>query len=41
VFTTCPDDRALRPPDLVDRNFVADAPNRLWVLDLTYVPTWF
>ena len=40
VFTTRPDDKASRPPDLVDRKFVADAPNRLWVIDLTYVPTW-
>jgi putative transposase len=27
-------------PDLVDRNFQAAAPNRLWVADLTYVSTW-
>ncbi len=27
-------------PDLVKRNFTADAPNRLWVADITYVPTW-
>ena len=26
--------------DLVDRNFHADAPDRLWVADITYVPTW-
>jgi putative transposase len=29
-----------RPADLVKRNFTAPAPNRLWVADLTYVPTW-
>jgi len=29
-----------RPPDLVERNFTASAPNRLWVADLTYVSTW-
>jgi Integrase core domain/HTH-like domain len=29
-----------RPADLVDRNFSATAPNRLWVTDLTYVSTW-
>jgi putative transposase len=29
-----------RPADLVDRKFSAQAPNRLWVADLTYVPTW-
>lgn len=27
-------------PDLVKRDFAADAPNRLWVADITYVPTW-
>jgi transposase InsO family protein len=27
-------------PDLVERNFVAAAPNRLWVADITYIPTW-
>jgi putative transposase len=27
-------------PDLVERNFVAAAPNRLWVADITYLPTW-
>jgi putative transposase len=26
-------------PDLVDRDFTADAPNRLWVADLTYLRT--
>ena len=40
VRTTIPDDNAQRPPDLVDRDFTADRPNRLWVTDLTYVPTW-
>ena len=34
-------DRAARPaPDLVGRNFTAAAPDRLWVADITYVPTW-
>ena len=28
-----------RPEDLVDRKFVASAPNQLWVADLTYVRT--
>lgn len=27
-------------PDLVERDFVPEAPNRLWVADITYVPTW-
>ena len=32
---------AARPaPDLVERRFEADAPDRLWVADITYVPTW-
>ncbi len=39
IFTTRQDPDAWRAPDLVDRNFTATAPNRLWVTDLTYVPT--
>lgn len=27
-------------PDLVARQFVADRPNKLWVADITYIPTW-
>ena len=27
-------------PDLVDRDFTAVGPDRLWVADITYVPTW-
>jgi putative transposase len=27
-------------PDLVQRHFSADAPDRLWVADITYIPTW-
>ena len=27
-------------PDLVQRAFVAAAPDQLWVADITYVPTW-
>ena len=38
--TTIPADQSPRPADLVERNFVAEAPNRLWVADLTYVSTW-
>ena len=34
-------DRDVRPaPDLVDRKFTADAPNKLWVADITYIPTY-
>jgi putative transposase len=33
-------DLAGRPaPDLVDRDFSADGPNKLWVADITYIPT--
>jgi len=39
TVTTTSDDRFGRPPDLVDREFKAPAPNRLWVADLTYVKT--
>jgi len=38
--TTKPDTAAARPPDLVKRNFCADRPNALWVVDFTYVPCW-
>lgn len=40
VKTTKPDPDAVRHPDLVNRVFAAEAPNRLWVTDLTFVPTW-
>jgi len=37
--TTIPaGDAAAWPPDLVNRDFRAPAPNRLWVVDITYVP---
>ncbi len=39
-YTTKPDPSAPRPPDLVDRDFSAKAPNELWVADFTYVRTW-
>lgn len=38
--TTIPDPAAPRPPDLVNRSFVASRPNQLWVSDLTYVRTF-
>ena len=38
--TTIPDEPADRLRDLVERRFVADRPNQLWVADLTYVATW-
>ena len=39
VITTVRDG-ARQAPDLVDRKFVAERPNRLWVADITYIPTW-
>ena len=38
--TTVRNPNALPAPDLVDRRFVANAPDQLWVADITYVPTW-
>ena len=40
VVTTTSDPTAPKSPDLVDRAFKADAPNKLWVADITYIPTW-
>ena len=37
--TTIADETATRSADLVERRFVADAPDRLWVCDLTYLKT--
>jgi putative transposase len=38
--TTISSDRSDRPLDLVNRQFIATAPNQLWVADITYVATW-
>jgi len=38
--TTIPDSDLVRPADLVQRQFVAERPNQLWVADITYVATW-
>ena len=38
--TTKRDAQARPAPDLVNRDFSADGPDRLWVADITYVPTW-
>ncbi|WP_411572778.1 IS3 family transposase [Streptomyces pluripotens] len=40
VITTIPGGQAERAPDLVDREFVAGAPNRCWVADFTHVKTF-
>jgi putative transposase len=29
-----------RAPDLLDRDFTAAVPNRMWVIDFTYTRTW-
>jgi transposase InsO family protein len=39
-FTTISDEHQDRPTDLVNRQFVADRPNQLWVADITFVATW-
>lgn len=39
TMTTDSDHAFARPADLVDRDFAAPAPNRLWVADITYVKT--
>jgi putative transposase len=39
-ITTQLDPAAVRPADLVDRQFTATRPNQLWVADFTYVATW-
>lgn len=40
VRTTIADKDGIRAADLVNRQFTAGAPNRLWVADFTYVATW-
>ena len=38
--TTSSTDTAARAGDLLDRDFTAPAPNRVWIADFTYVRTW-
>jgi transposase-like protein len=38
--TAKPGPAAVRAPDLVRRDFTATAPDRTWVADFTYCPTW-
>ena len=40
VRTTQREEPAARLPDLVDRDFTAQGPDRLWVADITYIRTW-
>jgi putative transposase len=40
ITTTTRDAEAQPSADLVQRQFSADAPNKLWVADITYIPTW-
>jgi putative transposase len=40
VWATRRDPAARPAPDLVQRAFAVDGPNRLWVADITYIPTW-
>jgi hypothetical protein len=40
VVTTNPDAAQPCPDDKVNRAFVADMPNQLWVSDFTYVSSW-
>ncbi|MEU2835459.1 IS3 family transposase, partial [Streptomyces lavendulae] len=40
VISTLADPAAERAPDLVDRDFVATAPNRCWAADFTHIATW-
>ena len=40
VVTTQRSETGRPAPDLVDRQFTVSGPDRLWVADITYVPTW-
>ena len=40
VCTTVRAPEARPAPDLVARRFRAEAPDRIWVADITYIPTW-
>ena len=40
VKTTVRDRERRLAPDLVERIFAASDPDRLWIADITYIPTW-
>jgi putative transposase len=39
-WTTIANDAQEKPNDLVNRQFIAERPNQLWVADITFVATW-
>jgi putative transposase len=39
ILTTIRDEKSRPAPDLVKRHFAADCRDRLWVADITYIPT--
>ena len=39
ILTTIRDEKSRPAPDLVKRHFAADGRDRLWVADITYIPT--
>ena len=40
ALTTVREPRVRPAPDLVERNFVSEGRDQLWVADITYIPTW-
>jgi putative transposase len=40
TWTTRRDPERPSAPDALQRDFTAEGPNRVWVADITYVPTW-
>jgi len=40
ITTTRKGKQARKAPDLVERDFTVEGPNKLWIADITYVPTW-
>ncbi len=40
AWTTQRDPDARPAPDLVERDFSSEGPDRLWVADIPYIPTW-
>ena len=40
IITTQADPRDKAAVDLVERRFYTEGPDRLWVADITYIPTW-